>query len=252
MLSLNNCIFTTDHPYFTKFNFPAYVIHLESATTREPLIQTLKTAMDLSFNIFQACTGAEWWQTMPRQHPWRFDTITQGMMGCAQSHLDVLRIIDGGHAYNIGEPKCSIEDGEFIRTDDMLAYIFEDDATLVKPVEVLNTFLHSIDKAHIEWDVILLGANDYVLSESIEDHPEVSVVKRFWGTHAMLVKRSIVPKVRKVFYNAIRNGIFLPLDWLYNESIKNEGLRVVGPTNPREFIIQAPGFVSASTGKTRF
>lgn len=230
----------------------AYVLHLESVTTREPLIQSLKAAMDLSFNIFNAFTGAEWWRTMPRQHPWKFDAITQGMMGCTQSHLAILRIIDGEHSYNLSEPKCGIQDGEFVRTDDLPRYIFEDDATLVKPVEALNTFLHSIEKAGIEWDVILLGANDYVLSESIEGHPLVSLIKRFWGTHAMLVKRSIVPTVRKVFYNAIRNGIFLPLDWLYNETIKNEGLRVLGPTNPREFIVQAPGFVSAITGKTRF
>ena len=188
---------------------------------------------------------------MPRQHPWRFDTITQGMMGCTQSHLAVLRIIDG-HSYDASEPKYSIQDGEFIRTDETSTYIFEDDATLVKPVEALNTFLHSIEKAGLEWDVILLGANEYVLSEINEGHPAISLIKRFWGTHAMLVKRSIVSKVRRVFYNAIKNGIFHPPDWLYNETIKNEGLRVLGPTNPKEFVIQAPGFVSALTGKRRF
>lgn len=209
------------------FNFPGYVIHLEDRTNRLFLIKILSTVTDLSLNIFNAFNGSEW-LTMPNKHPWKFDTLTQGMIGCTHSHLAIL-----GRIQNSGTPH----------------YIFEDDTEIIKSIESMNTFLQSIEESGLEWDIILLGANSYVDSEPVDE--QICSVKRFWGTHAMLVNPRAVPHIRKVFESSIANGIFLPADWLYNETIKIHGLRVLGPANPTEFVRQAPGFVSAITGKLR-
>ena len=211
-----------------KFDFPGYVIHLKSLTNRLPLIEDIKTVTDISLNIFNAFDGSEWWRTMPLQHPWRFDKITQGMVGCTQSHLAVLDSIQN-------QPMDAM-------------YLFEDDAVFVKPIKDLNVYLDNIEKSGLEWDIILLGANEYVVSEPIEGHQDICSVKRFWGAHAMLIKRAIIPQLRNVFDASIANGIFLPPDWLYNDAIK-VGIKVLGPTIPKEFVIQAPGYVSALTGK---
>jgi hypothetical protein len=57
--------------------------------------------------------------------------------------------------------------------------------------------------------------------------------------------------IRQTFEESLGQGIFLPADWLYNETIKRYKLRVYGPAEPKMFFRQVPGLTSAITGKIR-
>jgi GR25 family glycosyltransferase involved in LPS biosynthesis len=149
------------------------------------------------------------------------------MMGCTKSHLDLLT--DGN------------KDGVFI---------FEDDTEIVLPMNLVNIFIDDVIKnVDNKWDIILLGANEYVSAKPITH--EINRVYRFWGTHAMIINRDTYDLIKKTFDNAIEQNIFLPADWLYNEAINRYKLRVYGPNSPKLFFRQVPGLVSAITGKVR-
>jgi len=206
--------------------FPGYIIHLKDKTERLPLLESLQKASGLSLTIFNALTRADWSKKIP-SHPWRHDVLTDGMIGCSLSHLAVLNL-----AGKSQQP----------------TYIFEDDVQVLKP---FSPFLYEMISSNLRWDIILLGANEYVSSEHLANYKGIRTIHRFWGTHAMLVHPSVIQKIRTVFDSSVENDIFLPADWLYNEAIKIHGLRVYGPADPKEFVIQAPGFISAITGRQR-
>jgi len=208
------------------FNFPAYSINLDD--TRKKYIYNLETATKLPITFFNASDGKEWWNsTMPHNHPWHNDTLTQGMMGCTQSHLNILN--------------TTTENG---------VYIFEDDAELILPMELVNEYINDVLKnSGNSWDIILLGANEYVNSQPVTQ--QINRVYRFWGTHAMIINKNVFELINTTFKDSLSKGIFLPADWLYNETIKKYKLQVYGPSSPKLFFRQVPGLTSAITGKIR-
>lgn len=207
-------------------SFPGYIIHLKDKTERQPLIESLQKASGLPLTIFNALTRTDLTKK-GLSHPWRHDVLTDGMIGCTLSHLALLNLA---------------------RSSQQPTYIFEDDVQVLKP---FSPFLYEMISSNLEWDIILLGANEYVSSEHLANYKGIRTIHRFWGTHAMLIHPSAVQKIRSVFDSSVENDIFLPADWLYNEAIKIHGLRVYGPANSKEFVIQAPGFISAITGRQR-
>ena len=209
-----------------RLNLPAYSINLDKS--RIPYINDLSEKTGIPITIFNASDGSEWWNSdMPRRHPWGNDTITQGMMGCTKSHLDLLTDAN--------------KDG---------IYIFEDDTELVLPMNLVNIFIDDVIKnVDNKWDIILLGANEYVSSKPITH--EINRVYRFWGTHAMIINRDTYGLIKKIFDDSIKQDTFLPADWLYNEAINRYKLRVYGPNSPKLFFRQVPGLISAITGKVR-
>jgi len=208
------------------FNYPAYSINLDPVRTK--YIYSLSGAIDIPITIFKASDGSEWWNSnMPRAHPWPIVVITQGMLGCTKSHLVFL-----------------------VGTAEQGVYIFEDDAELIMPMEVVSSYLSDIMADYSDsWDIILLGANEYVSSKPLTQH--INRVYRFWGTHAMIINRNVFELVRRTFEDSLGQGIFLPADWLYNETIKRYSLRVYAPSSPKLFFRQVPGLTSAITGKVR-
>ena len=196
--------------------------------SRIPYINDLSEKTGIPITIFNASDGSEWWNSdMPRRHPWGNDTITQGMMGCTKSHLDLLTDAN--------------KDG---------IYIFEDDTELVLPMNLVNIFIDDVIKnVDNKWDIILLGANEYVSSKPITH--EINRVYRFWGTHAMIVNGNVFGHIKKTFFDSMEDGIFLPADWMYNEAIRRFKLRVFAPSSPLLFFRQVPGLVSGITGRIR-
>ena len=201
-----------------RLNLPAYSINLDKS--RIPYINDLSEKTGIPITIFNASDGSEWWNSdMPRRHPWGNDTITQGMMGCTKSHLDLL-------------------------TD------ANNDTELGLPMNLVNIFIDDVIKnVDNKWDIILLGANEYVSSKPITH--EINRVYRFWGTHAMIINRDTYGLIKKIFDDSIKQDTFLPADWLYNEAINRYKLRVYGPNSPKLFFRQVPGLISAITGKVR-
>jgi len=205
----------------------AYVIHLPTSTERMPLIVNLERQTGLIIQIFLASDGQATWNdaNSPKRHPWRFSQLTQGMVGCAESHFGILE-----QAMICTEP----------------FFVFEDDTVMSAPFEEVQEFVRSVEH---EWDIILLGANEYVESEQFTG--SYSKVGRFWGTHAMLVNPRCCAKIMETFEEAKEAGIFLPADWMYNEAIRLKGLRVYGPLSPKQFFFQMAGLKSLITGNLR-
>lgn len=224
-------------------SFPAYSIHLKDRIDRKPMIKNLQEKLGIPIHIFNASDGSEWWnnKAIPKKHPWAHDTITKGMVGCAYSHIALLKQIYESNEYGV--------------------LIFEDDAELVQSPDALKGFINQVklfnkEETHglrsitdREWHILLLGANEYVSSRPITH--EIQRVNRFWGTHAICIKKHIIPDIIEVFEKYLSNGIFLPPDWLYNKVIEEKKYIVYGPSQPRQYIQQAVGVVSSITGKTR-
>jgi GR25 family glycosyltransferase involved in LPS biosynthesis len=219
-------------------HFPAYVIHLKKCIDRVETINKLESDLNIKLEIYDASDGSEWWENpaIPKKHPWVYDNIPKGMVGCTFSHLDLLKKI--------------------YATTERGILIFEDDAQLVQPANILIDYLNKIkeftDEAiHEErnWDVLLLGANEYVSSKPITQH--IERVNRFWGTHAMYIRRESIPEILRTFDSYLSKGIFLPPDWLYNKTIEEKHFVVYGPSRPKLLLQQKVGVVSSITGNVR-
>jgi GR25 family glycosyltransferase involved in LPS biosynthesis len=220
--------------------FPAYSIHLKSRTDRLPAILELEAALGIRITIFDASDGTELWYSpsVPKKHPWHLDSITKGMVGATDSHLKLLETVN--------------------RTDARGVLVFEDDAEALRDVSTIKDYLEQVKRftdegASIntdrEWHILLLGANDYVSSQPLTH--TIKRIHRFWGAHAMYIKKDTFVYIYNTFRKYKKEGIFLPADWLYNKAIEDYRLIVYGPSDPKQFIQQKVGVISSITGKIR-
>jgi len=207
------------------------VIHLDTATDRLPIIDKLKRTMIHQVEVFSAKDGTEWEKNdkIKKLHPWSKDTITRGMLGCAHSHVEILYTS--------------------LRAKEQAILLFEDDCDMTKTQDDIYGFIHTANQLPDRWDILLLGANEYV--ETAPINQSYVRVNRFWGTHAMVIKEHAMRSALKVFARAQADGTFLPADWLYNETIKQEGIVCIGPSVPEHLCEQKKGLVSAVNGKIR-
>jgi GR25 family glycosyltransferase involved in LPS biosynthesis len=177
--------------------------------------------------VFSASDGSEWAANLKiaKLHPKTHQPVSKGVLGCAHSHLLILE------AEKITEQPIAI---------------FEDDCVLTAKKEYVESF---ISYAPSNWDILLLGANEYV--ESNAAFEGYRWVGRFWGTHALLLKPRAMEAIRRTFQETQAEGTFMPADWLYNEAIRRHGLLCYGPEHPKRICRQAEGFISAITGEER-
>jgi GR25 family glycosyltransferase involved in LPS biosynthesis len=201
----------------------AYVIHLEAATERLPVIEELKEKSGLPVQIFSASDGEATWNNSAiiKEHPWKFTQLTRGMIGCLESHMAILEI-------------GAASTGPF--------FLFEDDAEMLAP------FQDFIDGAPPGWDILLLGANEIV--NSMAHNKKYRRVLKFWGAHAMVVHGRCCSKILELARNHMQRGIYLPADWLYNTAIKTLGIPVYCSNGPG-FFKQKNGLISSITGNVR-
>ncbi len=217
-----------------------YIIHLASATERDPYVHALQGSFFLPLELVTASTGEAWLAHpgISKRHVRPGQDVTQGMLGCAHSHIDLLyRSVKEGV-----EELC----------------VFEDDCELVAPPSAIAHWVERVKQSGVPWDILLLGANEYVESQAGWIHFDDSAaefpltrIMRFWGTHAMMIRPAAMRAALKTFAEAQREGAFLPADWMWNEAIRREGLAVFGPLQPKSFCRQIPGLVSAITGAVR-
>jgi GR25 family glycosyltransferase involved in LPS biosynthesis len=181
--------------------------------------------------VFSAKDGTDWEKSskIVKQHPLEKRPVERGNIGCTHSHIDII------HASLKSKEKHTL--------------LFEDDCEMIGSRDDIYGFIHQAGK---EWDMLLLGANEYVESEAAEGLTEsYKRVKRFWGTHAVILTEKAMRAALQAFADAQKRGVFLPADWMYNEAIKQAGLVCYGPAKLDMLCRQKPGLVSAITGKTR-
>ena len=79
--------------------------------------------------------------------------------------------------------------------------------------------------------------------------PGICSVRRFWGTHAVIVRRRAMLAILDMYQTSIQDGYGLPADWLYSYAIKRSSLRAYAPIVP--LVRQRPGLVSLISGNLR-
>lgn len=210
-------------------NVSFFCIHLTRAIEREAFLTHFQNQLGRPIICWTASEGSDvaalgW----PRGHPHERET-SLGALGCVDSHLRLLQKMVEENLECIG--------------------IFEDDAELMVPVPQLQEFYERACKEAPTWDILILGANEYVDLRKCDE----SLVQplRYWGTHAFLIRQNAAKKVLELFYELQKRGYTYPADWLYSAAISMKGLLAVGPSVCRSLIRQKPGLISAINGKVR-
>jgi GR25 family glycosyltransferase involved in LPS biosynthesis len=207
------------------------VIHLDTATERLPIIENIRKKMIHTLEVFSAKDGTEWEKSekIAKIHPFEKKPVPRGHLGCTHSHIDIIH--------------KSLKDKE------THTIIFEDDCDITGTQDDIYGFIHRAGNLPVAWDILLLGANEYV--ESTQFDNTYTRVNRFWGTHALVLTDKAMRAALKVFADAQKKGEFLPADWMYNEAIKQHELVCYAPTRIASICRQKPGLVSAINGKVR-
>jgi GR25 family glycosyltransferase involved in LPS biosynthesis len=210
----------------------ATVIHLDKAVERKPLIERMKEFFP-ALEIYSARDGTQWQADLRIQkiHPRSKEPVTLGILGCAHSHIQLIytALLKKESSLVILEDDCAFGD---VTRDEVIKYIHGSN-TLGKP-----------------WDILLLGGTEYVESDATSS-ADYTLVGRFWGTHALILRERGMRAVLKAFHASQMKGIFLPADWLYNEAIRLDSLVCYGPTEPSRFCRQKEGIISYLTGVMR-
>lgn len=208
---------------------PFFCIHLVRAVEREPFMTHFQNGLGRQVLLWPASEGTEvaargW----PRGHPHERETSI-GALGCLDSHIRLLR--------------------KMLQDDLQVIGIFEDDAELVVTCEKLEEFYEQVCSEVPEWDILVLGANEWVDIQKKQNG--LIWPRRYWGTHAFLIRRRAAEAVIMMFEDLQRKGLSYPADWLYSYVIQQQKLVAVGPEVCRSLIRQKPGLVSAINGKVR-
>lgn len=204
---------------------PCVIIHRAQDIEREPLIHTLETSLNCRLQRMEGMDGQSLIDTgFPTKHPREPEPTTAGNIGCTASHIEIL-------------DAC-------IKSQFEACAIFEDDAEVCCEPAALQHFLEK-DKG--EWDICFLGVNELV--ETAPFTEDIVYVKRFWGTHAVIVKRKAILAILDMYRQSLKDGYALPADWLYSYAIQRSGLLAIAPV--QSLVRQRPGLVSLISGKIR-
>jgi GR25 family glycosyltransferase involved in LPS biosynthesis len=211
-------------------NIPFFTVHLKRETIREGFMTHFQNSLGRTIHIWDASDGVEvasrgW----PRGHPFEAETSI-GALGCLDSHIRLL---------------------EYMLTKNYpIVGVFEDDAECMSGIPQLESFYQTVNTIDPNWDMLFLGANEWVECDVIQSN--VIKVRRFWGTHAFLIRESAARKVIEDHRDLLEKGYAYPADWLYAYSIQKHGLNAYGPILCKKLIRQKPGLISAINGKIRF
>ena len=189
---------------------------------RLKLVEKLAKDIKLPVEIFNAISGLLYIDKYEGfTHILKGEKITNGMIGCLESHIQVLEEI---------EPDKNL-------------LLFEDDCEFI---EDSSSFFHDLH----DFDIMCLGTNENVEFELFEGKDYVRIF-RFWGAHAILLRENGIQAVLKTYEKYYNQKIFLPADWLYSYAIKEHNLNAYAPINPKRFFKQKSGLVSNVNGRIR-
>ncbi len=204
---------------------PCLVIHRKQDTERDPLIANLEYALNRNLQRVEGMDGQALLETgFPSKHPREPEPTTPGNIGCTATHVEIL-------------DAC-------LRSPYQGCAIFEDDAELAcEPVILRHFMLEEMG----EWDICFLGVNEVVEGEPLREG--VLRIKRFWGTHAVILKRKAMLAILEMYHQSLKDGYALPADWLYSYAIQRSDLVAIAPS--KSLVRQRPGLMSLISGKMR-
>jgi GR25 family glycosyltransferase involved in LPS biosynthesis len=201
----------TDCP---KEKIGVYVIHLERATERLPLMSELNNILRIKPEIITPDDGEE---LTNRGHPIMNSVGGKqpgSVISCTRSHVMACKL-----ALERGKDYC---------------IVFEDDVALNKTLDnIANIILQSkniLYTYNVKWDIFLLGALGY--PSHIPGSTGISSVYNFDGTHALLFNRKTMNAYISLYYRLLTSNNIEPADGMYDKLIL-EGLTCVGFTDAK-------------------
>lgn len=213
-------------------SIPTVVIHREQDKEREIFIKTFEEKMGLELQRIEGMDGESLVASgHPRTHPRDSSETSYGNIGCTATHVSILNTF--------------LEESEF-----EYICIFEDDVELVTEETDIYEYI-DYSWSLPEWDILFLGVNEIVEGEVLQEQPLLSKVKRFWGTHAVILTRKAAQVILNTYADSLQKGFALPADWLYSFAIRDANLVAYCPTDPRACVQQKEGIVSTCTGNLR-
>jgi GR25 family glycosyltransferase involved in LPS biosynthesis len=212
-----------------------YMIHLERALERVPLINKLKEQLNIEFIEYKSVDGE---QLIKEGHP---DGSVEypglkcgaGNLGCTISHVNICKdALEKGYEYVV---------------------IFEDDCIFNRSykdfIEYLSISIELLKINSINFDLFLLGNNSHLKFNPVSSF--LSQVFEFYGTHAVLINKKFMESLLIEHDKTFKAGKVRSADDLYSKTIQNNNLLAFGCIHPEYFLEQQKGIHSYIAGYIR-
>lgn len=189
-----------------------YMIHLERAKERLPVIEKLEDDLGMKLTNFEAVDGIELLKT-------GFPT------GCAHTP---------GSTRGPGDIGCTVSHYRIcclgLEKDYEYLVIFEDDCVLNKSLQELEYFL-TLSKMYLKsvnksFDLFLLGHGGCV-EYDIQTNFLLRSYK-FNESHALIINQKIMRSYKEMFEETLKKNLVHSCDGLYSEVIKKNNLEAYG------------------------
>lgn len=200
------------------------IIHLSHASERDDLVKAIEEQVGAT--CFEAVKGEsvkEKYATL--NHPLPGQPIRSGLFGCSQSFYEVLKVLETTSTEYVG--------------------IFEDDCRFKECNQTIESWISTLPS----FDICFLGVTEPVEYSTLNS--DTLQVKRFWGAHSILFKRSIIPLLFKTFDSYFEKKTIPIPDWWFSSAIKEYSLTAFCANPCNLFCHQEEGLTSYLTGSIR-
>ena len=200
-----------------------YSIWLPSLKERKPLIKQLEADIQQPITIFEAINGKKFVSNYVEfKNVDATGSIKPGAIGCLLSHVELLQ--------------SSTEDS---------IVVFEDDCVFNSSLAELHSFIEDAP----QFDILCMATNITVESTPVDS--SYVRVKKFYGTHALILNRKAIDAVLATHEKYSIRKKFLPADWLYSIAIQECGLRAFAPRDNEKYFTYKHGLMSSITEVVR-
>ena len=207
-------------------NIGISVVHLASATEREPIIAEMIRAFNCQIDIFPAVNGAE---EIAAGHPTLCATEsgkirTAGEIGCLLSHVNLAR-------------KALMEGRSHL-------IVFEDDCDLAPnfSLEAVENYLRSVKE--ITKSFSLKGSDEFLLLGTCGCYTWrhlnrlVKATNNFNGSHCYLIDRPMMEKLIGSYEYLLRKNMTIPVDGLISLLLRSQDRWALCPENDGGLFVQ--------------
>jgi len=180
-------------------NVAIYVLHLDRATERLPVIADLETKLNTRLPIFPACEGNEF---IRNGHPTKCINDARyrrspGDIGCTVSHINICR-----HTLS--------NNYDFV-------VIFEDDCTIDKTLDDIRQRLGEFKALNKSWDLFCIGGRNNGVG--IDDI--FMKLEFFYGTHAVILNKKFMRELILRYETYYNSGRTWAIDGIYSNVLRS-------------------------------
>ena len=203
-------------------NVGYYMIHLERAKERLPVIKKLENDLQIQLTNFEAIDGVELLKTgFPTSCATTpGSTRGPGDIGATVSHYKLCCLgLENKYDYIV---------------------IFEDDCVLNRSLDELESFL-TLSKIYLKsvgesFDLFLLGHGGCVEYNILTNFLLKSF--KFNGTHAIILNKKLMKALKDKYEEIVSKGLITAIDTLYSDTIKDNNLKIYGDIQGGTFFEQ--------------